>query len=336
MKSTSNPVSFLFLVLFALIDCSYIFSEDAILFQKEHIAKKTGNYFVETLNKTADSSMSLETTTTASVNSIEHPPAPIPVISEEEAKRINTFAIFLSTVPKTVVEGEILERSELPDPRKSDYPDCRFTVHFNGNCIKSGKSCPKELILVVNGFENYRILPNNTLKKGDKVQCAIFPFDLLPDDFQSTQQVDDLDLFLLERYYVLDIVKIDNYSDNELIPASGIFFSDENADYISIFERQINPPISQSLIDAQKCSIQDDLRRMSNLLAEYDDKKIRTINETFSIVWEAEKRKDLPNRNRVRGVVWRSKNNSFWALPESYTLLSKHSLLTPNTLRTYP
>ena len=130
---------------------------------------------------------------------------------------------------KTIVEGEIVKRSDLPDPKKSDYPNCRFAVHFKGNTIISGEPCPKELVLIVEGFENYRILSTNNLKAGDKVLCAILPFDQLPEDYQSTQQSDDLELFLLERYYVLDIKTIRRFTDSELAPASGVFFSSGGA-----------------------------------------------------------------------------------------------------------
>ena len=259
-------------------------------------------------------------------------PTAVPVVTVEEAEKLNEFALFLSKVKTTVVEGEIVERSELPDPQKSDYPNCRFTAHFNGNSIRSGEPCPKELSLIIEGFENYRILPNNDIKNGDKVQLTIFPFEELPEEHQSTQQADDLKLFLLESYYVLDISTIKEYTDNELMPISGIYFSDGNADYISLFDRHINPPVPQDLIDAQKNSIQKDLQKITKLLEEYDDDKIEAINKLFAEAWEKEKAKDPPNYNRVGDYVWRNIDNSFWCLPVNYTFLSKTYWLTKESL----
>ena len=85
-------------------------------------------------------------------------PAAVPAATAEEAEKLNSFAIFLTEVKKTVVEGEIIERSELPDPKTSDYPNCRFTAHFNGNSIKSGEPCPKEMAFIIEGFENFSML----------------------------------------------------------------------------------------------------------------------------------------------------------------------------------
>ena len=259
-------------------------------------------------------------------------PAAVPVVSAEEAEKLNKFAIFLSTAKKTVVEGEITERSELPNPQESDYPNCRFTAHFNGNSIKSGESCPKELSLIVEGFENYHILPNNNIKTGDKVLCTIFPFEKLPEDYQSTQQADDLELFLLESFYVLDIKTIRDFTDNELMPVSGIYFSDGNKDYISIFDRHINPEIPETIKDAQKTTILRDLENAIEMLKDYDEDRTNDINTQFSKDWKVEKEKDPPGYNRVGNIVWRNIENSFWALPDGYSLLSKPSILSQNTI----
>ena len=259
-------------------------------------------------------------------------PAAIPVVTAEESVKLNEFAIFLSNVKTTVVEGEIVERSGLPDPQKSDYPNCRFTVHFNGNSVKSGEPCPKELSLIVEGFEDYRVLSNNDIKIGDKVKCTIIPFDKLPEEFQSTQQSDDLELFLLESYYVVDIRPIKSYSDDPFMPKSGLFFSAGNKDYVSIYERHINPPISQDIIDAQNRSIAEDLKQMNALLEEYDDDRYKELNDSFNKAWMAEKLKDPEGYNRVKGIVWRQIDNSFWCLPNNYSFLSKPDMLTQNSL----
>ena len=156
------------------------------------------------------------------VNTIDAPIAPL---LAPEAKGDNLTA-FLEKMKKegkvTTVEGTIEERSLLPDPKKSDYPNCRFSAHFMGNTILSGEICPREVSLIIEGFENYKILNNNKINKDDKVVCSIIPFELLPEEEQATQIADDLELFLLESYYVLDIKTIKEFSDNEFIPISGI------------------------------------------------------------------------------------------------------------------
>ena len=260
-------------------------------------------------------------------------PVAVPFVTEKDAEKWNAFAIFLADVKKTVVEGEIAERSELPSPEKSDYPDCRFTAHFIGHAIKEGDSCPKEISLIIEGFENFKILETNNLKPGDKVECSIIPFRDIPDENQTTQQADDLELFLLDNYYVVSIERIRNYSEpNGSMPSSGILFSEGNEEYVSIFERHINPPIPDTVKNAQSSAIQDDLRKMDRILTGFDEGNIDIINERFAEAWKKEKEKDAKGYNRNQKTVWRNIDNSFWALPEDFTLLSKPSLMSFNML----
>lgn len=249
---------------------------------------------------------------------------------------LESFTIYQKRLEKyTVIEGVINERSALPDPQQSDYPNCRFTARFAGNTILSGESCPKEIALIIEGFENYKSLETDSLKAGDKVQCLVIPFECIPEDQQSTQQADDLNLFMLDNYYVIDICRIKSYRENHLMPKSGIFFSDGNENYISLYERHINDPISQPLIDAQERSIQKDLQKMNLLLEGYDDDSVSCFNDQFAEEWEKEKKNDPNGYNRVGNYVWRNIDNSYWCLPEQYTLLSKPDELTQETIDSF-
>lgn len=243
---------------------------------------------------------------------------------------------FVLTEGKTLVEGKIVARSVLPDPGKSDYPDCRFTAHFIGNAICSGEPCPKEISLVFDGFSNYERLYADELQPGDEVECLIMPFERLPVEAQSTQVADDLNLYMLNSYYVAGVRKIWHYRSHELMPSSGIFFSDHPVEVRSIFDLHINGPIPQDIRNRQESSIRQDLQEMESLLKGYDDAKIEELNRRFRTAWEKEKAKDAPGYNRVtrngRTYVWRNVDNSFWSLPEEYTLLSKPDTLTRETL----
>lgn len=245
-------------------------------------------------------------------------PVAVPVVTGGDEEKLNELAVYLSTAKRTVVEGIIAKRSELPDPRKSDYPNCRFTIDFIGNSILLGEPCPREFVLVIDGFENYKMLETDKLQEGDKIQCTVIPFECLPEDNQSTQQADDLDLFLLERYYVLNVRTIQAFEDDAVMPASAIFFSNEEKDYTSIFELHLNPSIPQEFIKKQNDAISANLARMQGLLNGYDEKTIRAVNQNFKVVWDREKEKDLPEFNRVNNCVWRNIDNSFWCLPMNY------------------
>ena len=257
-----------------------------------------------------------------------------PTISVKGAITVSNFMIYKKNYNDfTTVEGEILERTVLPNPKESDYPNCRFTVHFMGNTIKSGSPCPKETVLIVEGFEDYSVLPYDSIKKGDKVLCTLLPFEKLPDEYQSTQQADDLDLFLVERYYVLDIKTINEYSDNELMQVSGIYFSDGNKDYVSLFERHVNPPVSDYISADQASRINEDKQRMAQLLNGIDDDKMKDVNKRFVEAWSKEKAKDPPNYNRVGKYVWRNLDGSFWTLPQDQVkILSPPNMMSQQML----
>ena len=224
----------------------------------------------------------------------------------------------------TIVEGEIVERSELPDPEQSDYPDCRYTAHFVGNDIISGNPCNKELSLSIDGFKNYKILSSNQLKKGDKIKVGIVSINSISEELASIQEADDLSLFSLQSYFVNSVEKITRFSNNSEYKADHISFLDSinNEEYISIYDRNLNPAISDKAKLIQREVIKEDLERINRLLTPWTEEKKVVTNLEFEKKWVVEKQKDPPDYNRVSGTVWRNIDNSFWALPETYKLIA--------------
>ena len=232
----------------------------------------------------------------------------------------------------TIVEGTVRERSALPDPETTDYPDCRYTVHFVGNSIVSGNSINKEIVLSVDGFKNKQVLPSNKLKKGDKIKCAVVRFDAVPETMSGIQEADDLTLFDLDSYLLTTYETVSSFSDYSET-SLGIDFSDfkrEKKEYISIFDRKINPDLSSDLKYAQQKAVKDDLDRINALLQPYTEERKKELNSEFKKEWETEKKKDRPGYNRIDypgtalGTrVWRNVDNSFYALPESYEIIQE-------------
>ena len=230
----------------------------------------------------------------------------------------------------TLVEGTLKELSQIPDPKKSDYADCRFTALFDGESIISGAPCAKKLQLVLDGFINYKLLATSGLKPGDKIRCFIIPFDKLPDAMKGIQQADDLNLFELPNYYVQAIAKVSAFSQNSSIPFA------EKQEYISVFDRKINPPLSEEEKRTQRLAIEKSLQKINRILAPYsDERELEKLNSRFNQAWNAEKAKDPAGFNRCGKnniFVWRNIENSFWALPQSYNLVPKHWVLPQNNL----
>lgn len=224
----------------------------------------------------------------------------------------------------SVVEGVIVARSQLPDPAKSSYPDCRYTLHFKAMNILKGNPCPKEIQLIVEGFKKYKLFNTNNLKVGDFIRCNIVSFDSLPEEKKNIQQADDLSLFELDNYYSLDIEKIYGFSAIK----SDIAFSGKQK-YDSIFELQINSALTEKMKKDQASAISSELQRINQMLKEYPAEKYAEYNKKFTAVWTAEKQKDPPEYNRLERIdsgkkyryVWRNIDNSFWTLPEHHQLI---------------
>jgi len=261
------------------------------------------------------------------ISALEHFDSFRPILEITGDATVHSLRIYQKEIPgSTAVEGEVIERSSLPDPQKSDYPNCRFTAHFKGNVIKSGTACPGEIQLVIDGFEDYKILETDKLKNGDKVLCSILPFEALSDEEQSVQQSDELDLFTFDNYYVAAIHVVDDFSnDNAQFPASGVRFTDGPKEHISIFDKHINPPVPEALQQAQKQSISKDLEMIRAMLKDYDEAKIKEINASFSKAWDKEKARDPEGYNRVEVTnekyVWRNIEDSFFSISESFSRL---------------
>ena len=228
----------------------------------------------------------------------------------------------------TIVEGEIVERSALPDPKDTDYPDCRYTAHFVGNAILSGMPCNKELALSIDGFLKKKVLPTNKLKPGDKIKCAIVPIASLPEDLASIQEADDLSLFTLDSYFVTSYSVISAYTDftrnfNALVP-----FKSETFEFKSTFNRGFNPPIPDSVKEAQKKRIELDLENANKMIS-YLKENGEEVEERFQKAWNVEKERysdgynTIKNENGTVSLYWRNIDNSFWCLPPTYKLIPK-------------
>lgn len=229
----------------------------------------------------------------------------------------------------TCVEGTVVERSKLPDPKKTDYQNCRYTIRFKGNAILAGEKCNRTIALTLEGFRNKKTLKTNILKVGDQIECIIAPFENLPEKEQETQVADDLNMFDLDNYYVYAIRKLGEFS------SSPTPFADVGGDYISIFERHINPPLPEEVVNAQKAQIARDLEKLTELLKDYPEQAIQWDRDYVKAL-KAEVAKDAPGRNRLvhndEEYLWREVDHSFWTLPVTHRIVAKYVSLNQQHL----
>ena len=258
-----------------------------------------------------------------------------PTVSVHGAITLVDLTIYRKTHDDfTVVEGEIVERSALPDPQDTDYPDCRYTAHFIGHKILSGMSCNKELVLSIDGFINKSILPTDDLKAGDKIKCAILPIDAVPEKLASIQEADDLSLFMLDSYLVTTCSIIPAYTDLSEDFNASVPFKSESFEFQSVFDRGFNPPIPDSVKEAQKRRIEKDLAEANRMLSSLDGKKDE-IEQRFQNAWAKEKERFADGFNTIKdekgavSLYWRNVDNSFWCLPPDYSLFPQNPFEIP-------
>ena len=149
----------------------------------------------------------------------------------------------------TQLEGTVTAVSQFPEPSKSDYPNCLYSVEMEGKHIQKGPPVPRRLLLLLPAFTDYKPAPASNLKPGDKLRVSMLPFQNGSEKERSTQQADTLELFDLDRFLVRKIEKIRDFQNQDEI--SKIYFS-EPKDYISPYSNPLNPPVSPAAELARK------------------------------------------------------------------------------------
>jgi len=228
----------------------------------------------------------------------------------------------------TWAEGIVTAISKLPDPAKSDYPDCYYTARFRVENILGGDTIPRDLVLLIPGFQNYTSGALSMVKAGQKLKVRLCPFDALSCAEKAVQHADDLMLFDLSEYFLRGVVPIQGFSSRK----SGIPFSESSADYVSIYHGGLNPLLTPEEKVAREKRIALDQRRMGEFLGQTNGKE-REYSEQFQKLWEQLQRADKFSENSTGSYLWQRVDNSFWGLPIRYRFMAEPNGLNPAKLR---
>ena len=193
-----------------------------------------------------------------------------------------------------IVEGTAELVSDMPEPAKSDYPNCNFTCVLKVKQIVSGAVLPAEIVLVVPGFRDRADL-GHQIGKGDRLRAAITPLEAMPEEFQQIQLADENENFELPYFAVSNFEKLKRF-------AVGDYPLPREKNVVRWWETPLNPPLS-------------DLSR--KVRAEQMQKALRDNEERLA---ELEKR--LPQYEKAisgfaknhRGFVHAWKNDGFFGL----------------------
>ncbi len=111
------------------------------------------------------------------------------------------------TRSKTAAEAglfEVVERSEFPDPRTSDYADCLFTARLRVLDPNDGNGA-KIVIGVIPAFRERKLQPGSGMRPGDKIRGTSIPFDKAPENLRRMQTADRFGDYLTEMRLLPDV-----------------------------------------------------------------------------------------------------------------------------------
>ncbi|MFZ2653615.1 MAG: hypothetical protein WAX69_01745 [Victivallales bacterium] len=208
------------------------------------------------------------------------------------------------------VEGKLTRVSKLPDPAKSNYKNCYFTTELEILNIISGTASADRIILVLPGFYDRKLTSESNYKVGDLLRLKIVPFDSLPQEAQSIQQADELENFALDIYFASQGEKLDKLPAGlTLVPPSS-----KRISYVSGFEKPLNPPLPQALLDARKVAIQHDLDSVKVKLNIVENDKLKLISN-FERDWELKQKELVPVGT---GFRWGKVGRGYFTLSDKY------------------
>jgi len=167
--------------------------------------------------------------------------------------------------PKRVLQGEfsVDKLSPVPNPAKSDYPDCYCSIL----CSFNGKDKKQELILLVKCFENYKYTKLPRLKEGDKIKAKLIPFDDLPEREKSIQISDSLERYDLDVWVASDVSLIKEFT-------SGSSVEIKQRDNSSSDTFAENPPISSKMKAEIEQLIKEELAEINKQITSREKRDI--------------------------------------------------------------
>ncbi len=212
---------------------------------------------------------------------------------------------------RTVCLGNIESISNVPDIKKSDYPDCYYTAKLVVKDILDGNPVPQNIQLLIPAFLNNKINPLSKVMKKGNWKVSIRPFSLASEEEQSIEQVDEIESFLLTPY-ILVAASPGNIPE---LTVSGIPIL-EGDSYVSPFDNPVNPPLPVQFAEDSKQEINKELAKINSIIEEVKDKD--AVNAKFQLAWD-EKQMQYDSLNST--IIWAKEQNSFFALPKEWVFI---------------
>ncbi len=105
--------------------------------------------------------------------------------------------------PQAIVKvvAQIVHKSPIPDPSKSDYPDCLYTAEAKVLEIQSDHRSPRELILALPAFTKRKLDPEAAFSEGHLIEAEIISQENADKALKTQQRSDTQERFDLQVFY---------------------------------------------------------------------------------------------------------------------------------------
>jgi len=196
------------------------------------------------------------------------------------------------------LDGTISFRSVFPEPSRSDYPDCTYSVIFRVNNIFENPAnieIGKDILVLLDAFKDRTLLDSGKFAAGDSLRLRLLPFSEAPMAVSSIQQAEDSGRFDLELFYAVHAKKVDKLS-GRTAPPTGRWRTPK------ISDEPLNPAPSSSEIIARDRALNQVRLRLSEeiaKLAELTPEKLKQVNSDL----EKQLSGPVDNNQRVRRVA---------------------------------
>ena len=162
-------------------------------------------------------------------------PAAIPVVTAEEAEKLNEeaksfaldekekeepfYRLYAGAKNELIsFEGTIKAASLVPNPQTNDYDNCLYALFVEVDSVLSdtpaSDSVSYEVVINVPIMKNKRILEKNRFRPGNKINCLCVDYDEMPQAIREIQVSDDIQSFEHQQYYAIKLKGVTEFQTN--------------------------------------------------------------------------------------------------------------------------
>ena len=206
------------------------------------------------------------------------------------------------------VSAQILDASEIPEPEKSSYPDCNYSLKMKVRQVEKGENLPQEFVLLAPAFRNRKKTPESLWRKGDTIRLSMIRFQEESETIRRIQQSDTLDDFDSERFSLVYSIR----PRKVFLLKTGVHVNSsfrKREKYVSGYDRPQNPPLTPQETAVRDRRIAVQLKKMKSIL-ETMKQTPEELNQEYDRIWE-KNRKNFHLHGK--DIYWVKQGKSFFA-----------------------